>query len=224
MHSKLAADWANGSEMSEPNDKEPDWDEIVAIMREAQSKSRGYANYWEWAPDRSLAEVGVATALAEYLAHVEGRSWASIQSISDDPPDVLLLSTSGDRIGVEVTELIDGKTVERHRYSKKIGTNYSCDWVVWTGDTVARAVVQAIEKKDRKLAERADQYDEVFVAIATDEPMITLELAQEALRNSAASVGKIQRAFLLLSYHPAVDTRLFPQGIPVLPVTLQKSA
>lgn len=208
--------------MSDPIDDETDWAEVVAIMREARAKSRGYATYWEWEPDRRLGEASVAQALADYLAHSEGRSWASVRSNANDPPDVLLLSTSGDRVGVEVTELVDASTVKRHRHQKKIGTYYPYDWAPWTSDSLERSIVQATERKDRKLAARAREYDEVFVAIATDEPMITLELARQALRNCSARVNAIQRAYLLLSYHPEVDQLMFPQGIPVLSVPLRR--
>ena len=67
-------------QMSDPISEEPEWDEIAAILREARAKSRGYATYWEWGPDRSLAEVGVAKALADYLTQSEGCSWASVRA------------------------------------------------------------------------------------------------------------------------------------------------
>ena len=109
-------------QMTDLENEELDWDEVVAIIHEAQKKSRGYATYWEWAPERSRAEVGVAQALGDFLMHSEGRSWASIQSIADDPPDVLLRCTSGARVGVEVTDLVDEDSAQRHRYHKKVGT------------------------------------------------------------------------------------------------------
>lgn len=208
-------------EVVDPRDQEPDWDQVAAIMREAISKSRGYASYWEWAPNRSLAEIAVAKALADYLVHSEGCSWASVSPVSDDPPDVLLLRTSGERVGVEVTELVDADTIKRHRDRKKRGTIQAYDWADWTIESLTSSIVAAIQRKDGKLASRAGQYDELIVAIATDEPMISLELARQALQNSTTRVHTIHRAFLLLSYDPAVDKATFPEGIPVLPVRLQ---
>lgn len=210
-------------QMTDMENEEPDWDEVVAIMHEARAKSRSYATYWEWAPERSQAEVGVAQALADFLMHSDGRSWASVQPIADDPPDVLLLCTSGNRVGVEVTELVDEATVERHRYHKKVDTYPPHEWADWTVDSLASSIVQAIERKDRKLAARAGQYDELIVAVATDEPMISLALAEQALRMCSARVHNLQRAFLLLSYQPEADKRTFPQGVPVLSIPLQRA-
>lgn len=210
----------HGQPVSDLQDEHPDWDTIVGIMREARAKSRGYATYWEWAPDRSLAEVGVAKALAEYLEHAEGRSWESVQRVPHDPPDVLLISTSGERVGVEVTELVDPATVERHRHRKKIGANHSYDWANWSEDTLAKSLVNAVERKDEKLAARTKDYDELILALATDEPMITLTLAEQALRKVSVSVEHLHRAYFILSYHPSADLNIFPEGVPVLPVTL----
>lgn len=207
--------------MADPEDEEPDWDQVVAIMREARAKSRGYASYWEWAPNRSLAEIGVARALAEYLTHSEERTWASVSPIINDPPDVLLLCTSGERLGIEVTELVDADAIKRHRHRKMTDTAEAYDWADWTIERLTSSIVEAVERKDRKLASRAGQYDELIVAIATDEPLISLELARQAIQNSAPSVHTVHRAFLLLSYNPAADKVTFPEGIPVFPIRLQ---
>jgi hypothetical protein len=43
---------------------DPDWNEIMSLIREASAKSRGYAEYWEWRIDRSLTEEHAAHVLA----------------------------------------------------------------------------------------------------------------------------------------------------------------
>ena len=48
--------------------------EIVAAMREAMAKSRGYADYFGWAPNRDLEEWGVLQALSESVER-QGRSF-----------------------------------------------------------------------------------------------------------------------------------------------------
>lgn len=206
--------------MSAFGDEHPDWSEVVRIMRRAQAKSRGYATHWEWAPDRRLEEIGVAKALSEFLAHSEGSSWASVQPVTNDPPDVLLLATEGVRVGVEATELVDGATVERHRYRKKKGLEQPYDWAEWTVQQVGSAIRKATESKDRKLAAQAADYDEVWVSIYTDEPTITLDLARRALLACSIQVRTLDRAFFLLSYDPGADQQLYPQGVRVLPVPL----
>jgi hypothetical protein len=46
---------------------DPDWNEIISLVREASAKSRGYADYWEWRIDRTLAEVHAARVLVHFL-------------------------------------------------------------------------------------------------------------------------------------------------------------
>ena len=38
--------------------------QIVGLMREAIEKSRGYASYWEWKPDKRQAEIHAAQVLS----------------------------------------------------------------------------------------------------------------------------------------------------------------
>ena len=196
--------------------EDPNRDELAAIIREALAKSRGYAPYWEWAADPKIAEVGAANQLAEYLIHLEGRSWTSIRPVADDPPDALLISSSGYRVGMEVTEIVDAATVARHRHRKKHGAPEPYDFAEWSVEKLAGAVVLAVERKDQKLAARAGDFDELIVALITDEFMITQDLAEQALAHSSAQVTTIHRAFLMLSYNPQADKGVFPQGIVVL--------
>jgi hypothetical protein len=83
--------------------------EILRLMREAMEKSRGYASYWEWKLDKRQPELHAAQVLARFL--FPGRSY-SVSSVTNDPPDALLQIGSS-RYGVEVTEIVDRKAVER---------------------------------------------------------------------------------------------------------------
>lgn len=123
-------------------DEDPDWEKIVAEMREARSMSRGYASNWEWAPDRQLAEAGVVQALADYLIGAEGASWTSIIPNSDDPPDTLLSSTVGRKIGVEVTEIVDEKMVKWHRHKKALGQSYPYHWATWNESLLGKIAIR----------------------------------------------------------------------------------
>lgn len=207
--------------MPDSSEDDVDWAAVLRVMREAAERSRGYASYWEWTPDRSQAEVGVVQVLASFLSHIEGVSCATVRPLPDDPPDVLLELTNGRRLGVEVTELVSPEAAALHRHRKRTGKGDPFAWADWPPEAVATALVKAVEIKDAKLARRRADFDEVLLAIATDEPMITLGVAEQALRQCAPAVKAIGRAFLLLSYHPEVDKGRFPEGCPVLPITLR---
>jgi hypothetical protein len=203
-------------------DNEREWrSQVAARMREALDRSRGYASFWEW-PDRTLVELQVARILRSYLALADAAEYGPMQPNRNDPPDVIIVA--GDRrIGVEVTELVDGATVERHQHRKKSGNQQPYDWADWTHDSVAEAITRIVERKDRKLAKTAGNFDHVIVAIFTDEPLVARGLAIEALQSCTAKVQHVDRAFLVISYDPSADTKVYPDGYPVLPIALSRS-
>ncbi|MGN7998986.1 hypothetical protein [Sphingomonas sp. 22176] len=209
--------------MAEARDEDPDWEKIVAKMREARSMNRGYASNWEWAPDRQLAEAGVVQALADYLTEAEGASWTSIIPISDDPPDALLSSTDGRRIGVEVTEIVDEKMVKWHRHKKALGQSYPYHWATWNKSLLETKLSDSVTRKDKKLYSKRSNYDELFVIAYTDEPIIDIDLARLTISDFSVDVDIIDRAFLLLSYTPNADVLEFPRGIPVFPIPLRRA-
>lgn len=218
---KSASDGSNVGDPQDPED-EIDWQSLVTFMREAETRSRGYASYWEWAPDRQVEEIGVVRTLATFLTFTEGSVWRSIEPVANDPPDVLLTRADGRRIGVEVTELVSGEAAKLHRHRKKTGEGSPYAWANWTADSVAQAISGSVRTKDRKLAPNAGAYDDLILAIATDEPMITLELAQQALRACQPKAQALDHAFLVISYHPETDKSLYPAGCPVLPIALHR--
>lgn len=208
--------------MPDKPEDEIDWEEVLRLMREHADKGRGYAEFWEWAPDKAQAEAGVASTLADYLSAVEGIEWRLGKHLApNDPPDVLFTTADGRRIGIEVTELVSPEAAAFHRHRKKTGEGDPYAYAHWTAETVADALRKTAEKKDGKLFGRHEFFDEIWLAIATDEPIITLDLAQEALRDCEPAVQAIDRAFLLLSYHPEADKGRFPDGCPVLSITLK---
>jgi hypothetical protein len=52
----------------------------IAQMREATERARGYADFFEFAPDRDIAEVGVVESLAESLARDGTAFFTGLQS------------------------------------------------------------------------------------------------------------------------------------------------
>ena len=66
--------------------------EILVLMREAMKKSRGYAPYWEWKPDKRRRELQAAKLLARFLWPGQDYSISSVNQRStrcpmeDSPP------------------------------------------------------------------------------------------------------------------------------------------
>jgi hypothetical protein len=98
----------------------------MSLIREASAKSRGYAEYWEWRIDRSLTEEHAAHVLANFLTQKSELPRGTVALFRPDPPDVLLTGEDGSRIGIEVTELVDGKMAEHHRHLSWTLANFRC--------------------------------------------------------------------------------------------------
>ncbi|WP_435417442.1 hypothetical protein WAB17_11260 [Parerythrobacter aurantius] len=194
-----------------------DDEDLARQLQAAIEGSRGYASYWEWAPDRQQQELGVAEALAKYLSFSENAAIEYLSPVESDPPDAVMRLADQRLIGIEVTELVDAKTAEGARYAKSNGGGH-VPWASWDSTRLANDLKKRIMDKDAKLAACRDQYDEMMLAIATDEPLITLEIASSAFISLQIEAKNIDRAFLLLSYHPDYNIPEFPGGIPVLEI------
>ena len=179
--------------------------EIVALMRAARTKSRGYADFFGWATDRDMEEWGVVTSLAESLAG-NGKSFfgdLKLRGRGNDPPDCEATDSSGKRIAIEVTELVDGRAIQAY----KRGALY--EWADWTRDGLVSSLAERIaEKGSRYTILKDGPYDGGYViVIFTDEPLLPIEAVDEFLDGHTFRRPEgVSRAFLLLSYDPRTKT------------------
>jgi hypothetical protein len=203
------------------DEDDEEWAESVRRLREARRRSRGYAEYWEWVPDRSRAELDAARVLHKFLVTAGEMVSGSLTVVRPDPPDVLLETVNGRRVGIEVTELLDRDAVKRHSDRKKRGDPPAFDTAQWTPTMMAKMLSQIVEAKDYKLRKVASRFDECFLAIVTDEPGIDEWLSRDAVSRCWLTVQHIHRAFLVMSYHPATNVDLYPDQCLVLPLQLR---
>jgi hypothetical protein len=201
---------------------DPHWREIVDLMRRASAKNRGYAEYWAWPLDRKLEEEHVASALVHFLTTKNELANGVLTSWTPDPPDVLLTTHDGIRVGIEVTELVDSKMAKLHRQLKEQGQPISYEWAPWTPDSIATELSTKVAVKDWKLRKTKGDFDTLLLAIFTDEPIIDDVIGRRAVMLSRAVADVIDRAFLILSYHPQADEAQFPDRCPVLEIPLQR--
>lgn len=203
--------------MSEQED-DVDWAEILAQINEAQARRRGYAEYWDWPLDRKRGEIDVVERLTHHLATQEGFEIVRTALVAKDPPDVVLETKDGQRIGVEVTELVSNDVAAYHRHRIKTGEGDPYVHAIWTAESVAEKLRSIIQVKEAKVATSVEAYDQIILAIQTDEPMITVDLAQSAIRLCSVELSSLKRAFLLLGYISEGAGELFPEGYPVLEI------
>ena len=192
----------------------------MRLMRESRAKARGYADYWDWRLDRQRSEMEAAEVLQRFLVlHGEQMS-GSLQNVHSDPPDVLLITDDGRRIGIEVTELVDSDAVRRHRVRVDRGEAIVYDWANWTPNSIAREIHRLAEVKDGKLAKAECVVDEWQLAIVTDEGMIDESTARKAVDRCRIQVTHIGRAFFLLGYNPRANVAIYPDQCAVLQIPL----
>jgi len=66
----------------------------IAQMQEACDRARGYADFFDYPPDRDIAEVGAVESFAESLASDSAEFFTDLQGRGgNDPPDCEALTT-----------------------------------------------------------------------------------------------------------------------------------
>jgi hypothetical protein len=178
--------------------------EILELMREARNKARGYADFFGWGSDRDIEEWGVVTSLAESL-ELDGKTiFNSLKRRGrpNDPPDCEALNHDGNRIAIEVTELVDGKAIRAF----KAGAIY--EWADWDKDKLVNSLELLLSRKDSRYTElKEPPYDGGYmIVIFTDEPMLDRSAVESYLRGYKFTKPQyVTQAFLLVSYDPGVE-------------------
>ncbi len=197
-----------------------DDDKLADALRQAAILDRGYASYWSWPLDRPIEEHGVVNALLNYLLVLrpELRGTLASASIGDDPPDVILTCENGKRIGIEVTELVHSGAIQAVVNEKRSGKPSTHIYAHWSPSAVADALSQRISSKDKKLLAKRGDFDELILAIFTDEIMISQDVAIQAIQRVCHDTDAISSSYFLLSYHPETDPKAFPDKCPIFQI------
>jgi hypothetical protein len=145
-----------------------------------------------------------------------------------DPPDCIGSADGRPRFGIEVSELVHRKTVERHelrRNAERKGVPVPdaaadpWDTAIWTALALRAALTGIVGVKDKPAI--GGPFAPYFVAIFTDETTVTPQLVTEAIGTMTIPSRYIDAAYLLLSYDPGANT--FPNRIPVFSLPVAKA-
>ena len=173
-----------------------EWQRILHLLRESNRRDRGYASFFEW-PDKEQKEVGIALDLFESLSAKEGLECRKLapRGSGNDPPDCEALDPEGRRLGIEVTELVDGSAIGRRKAGEAFHT------ASWDRDKFLRFVDERFTAKDIPSGVQGGPYDQYWLLIHCDEPELPFERIGQFLDGiPARSTRLIDQAFLLLSY------------------------
>ena len=178
---------------------------FIREIKEAISKSRGYADSFEWSPDRNLEEYGIVKLFCEALAK-EGKSFIDISSIisrgrGNDPPDCEGNDLDGNLIGIEVTELVDPEAIIAFK------KNQDYQWAEWDKSKLIDAINNRLEAKNTPDRIKGGPYKSYIIIIFTDEPVLNSDYTKDLLKGYRfAKRNLIDRAFLFIFYDPIYKT------------------
>ena len=182
--------------------------EIVEKMREARERARGYADFFLWTTDRDLEEWGIVKLLNESLAAEGKLLFSDIKSRGrpNDPPDCEAFTPKGERLAIEVTELVDGEAI--HQFKKAEKESRPTDWAKWSKEKFLSELQNRLSEKDARFSvlKDAPYPGGYLVAVHTDEPDLNIETVSRYLEGHRfGALQHITQAFLLLSYAPSVE-------------------
>ena len=173
--------------------------ETIRLMKEALAKRRGYADHFGWPIDRDIEECGVVQDLCRSL---EKDSKSFISNVrrrgrGNDPPDCEGQGHDGQRIGIEVTELVDSDAIKAFKTS---GQYRLADW---DKEKLVMAIDHRLDAKNVPDRIKDGPYDSYIVVIHTDELLLDVDSVKSMLgAQKFAKRSLIDRAFLLFSYDP----------------------
>jgi hypothetical protein len=171
--------------------------ELIDIIK----RQRKHAGFFEW-PQKDTKELGVVKCLLESLEKAGGCSYFNPRSAKKDPPDCVAQDKSGNMVGIEVSELVDLKTV-RDAQQNKAYPKY------WDRQAVLNKIQSIISKKDQKKF-RGGPYSSIVLVIFTDETFLDPDDVIPYLQqHEFAKTNQVDEIYLLFSYDPRYHTYPF---------------
>lgn len=143
-------------------------------------RQRSYAGYFHIRRDPTGTEMGV---VADWLHARFGDPDENFSKMEPrpnplDPPDVVLTDLGGERIGIEVTELVDGPTISA--WEKSLGADYK----LYDQDKFYSLLRERIKQKNK--AEFLDPpYSKSILIIYSDEPELSRDDSFLAFKGEA---------------------------------------
>ena len=168
-------------------------DEVLDELRKQAEYARKHAPGFTWhnrSPEgKSIAEWGVDTALIEAMRESGELEYHTVVCSSDSWPDCWVCDATGERIPVEVTELVDHSALPDRLASP------------WSDEAIVAGIKHLVEAKDVR-SEAGRGVRRSLLVIHTDEPCIEPEQVSRAIESVrfALPAATIRRAFLLFGY------------------------
>lgn len=165
-----------------------------------RNRSHCYASYFSWSTNREQEEIGVVQSFCESLEQDGKRFFHSYSSRGrgNDPPDCEAVSNDGQRIAIEVTELVDSESI------RKAARGGCPNFEPFTKEGLYERLSKLLAEKNVKLSRAKDSpYEQCILLIFCDDPRAKDNALLEYVRASSfLATDHIDKAFLLYSYCP----------------------
>ena len=159
---------------------------------------RPHASYFALSSKQEENEIGVIQTFNEELKRLGEMPFHSfkLRGQGNDPPDFEATDDDGRRIGIEVTELVDGDAIAASREGN----------FVWQDPPEVQSVVETVSDKIRRKDSAKvcnGPYDQYILVIYCDDPGYLDHQVLEAIRKKQFDLTRlIDRAYFLASYCP----------------------
>ena len=170
--------------------------QIVADLEATDRLRRKHASFWNFAR-KGPKEMGVFT---EAMGRIEKDLAAPISAwnpVLQDPPDIELIS-GAERIGVEITELVNPRAVKAQLDQN---LSYERELLRYGPDQAKTRIAEIVKEKEAKIRPVISTYDALALLIHTDEPMLDSEMLADHRLTPASAVYRW--VYLLFSYEPS---------------------
>ena len=170
---------------------DPDDDDLY--LRSMIEKKRKVSSYWDW-PDKPVKERGIALNILPRVF----KDVVDLTSLEPGqiPPDCANAPETGNFSGVEVTELVDQKTLEQSIRGDRV-------YLEWDRQQFLSALQSRIDDKDKSW--KGGPYERRVLVIHTDEFTLDRETVDRFLQGFAFTTKLITDVILGLSYHSSTE-------------------
>ena len=169
--------------------------QIIADLDATDRLRRKHASFRNFAR-KGPKEMGVFTEAMERIARDLPAQIAGWSPVVEDPPDIELTS-GAQRIGVEITELVNPRALKAQLDNSP---RYTEELLHYGPDQAKAQLAEIVKAKEEKIRVVRSRYTAFALLIHTDEPMLNSEmLSGHRLRPESEMYRWV---YLLFSYEP----------------------
>ena len=181
---------------------------VTEFVKDVKKQARKHASFFHYPRKyEKTKELSIALRFFEGLGTKEGIKFSNVKN-GGDPPDITAVSSSGDEIALELTELVNEDAINSQIHGKR---NYFSKLACWNESNAMLAVQNIINKKSNSLEVIQDDYSTIILLIFTDEPKLPFTRVQKFVESHLWEIpSNITEAYILFSFTPDNDLPDYP--------------